>query len=275
MGVGRRFREELIWLRDLYDGIVENAFEDEYWSACNKKAMRLMLCPPEDADGIWFWQFLESSAPCLRTVPSEETIKDMLSRYIPEHHGEKTPLQLAAVATGHTHSELDLSQELLYDKSRCLEVIIAAIIASGAGLHEGDDYHTPLLLFLATIDERKLWDNDFRARSRKLKRGLIVWLKIMQNAGVDLVAYGAEESRRLLAYRSLECPNSPLLYWPYPHQWFSNGLPHFTFSYGPTPEDWTVWQDHMVEEYVGDFWQMSGLLAEDARPIPGAWIDQC
>ena len=52
LGVGRRFREELIWLRDLYGGIVENTFEDEYWSSRNKQAMWLMLCPPEDADSI-------------------------------------------------------------------------------------------------------------------------------------------------------------------------------------------------------------------------------
>lgn len=274
LGVGRRVREELIWLRDLYGSIVENAFEDECWSSRNKQVMRLMLCPPEDADSIWFWQCLESSSLRLDTVISEDFIKDMLSRYIPEHHGKKTPLQLAAVATGYYVFLSDPFQGLYYNK-RCLEVIIAAIIASGAGLHECDDHHTPLLLFLTTIIERHLWDDGFQTTPRTLRRGLIAWLKIMQNAGADLVAYGAEESHRFLAYRSLECPKSPTLYWQHCLPWIGHEVLHFTFSYGPTPEDWTVRQDHMVDQYVGEFWQMPGLLDEIARPIPGAWINQC
>lgn len=236
--------------------------------------MRLMLCPPEEADSIWFWQFFERSLPGLGTVLSEEYIKDVLSRYIPEHHGKKTPLQLSAVATGLNAFQFNPFQEL-YDNIRYLEVIIAATISSGAGLHEGDGYHTPLLLFLTTIVEQKHWANGFHASPRKLRRGLIVWLKIMQNAGVDLVAYGAEETRRFLAYRSLECPKPPTLYWQLPYPWIGHEVLHFTFSYGPTPEDWTIRQDHMVDEYVGDFWQMPGLLNENARPIPGAWINEC
>jgi hypothetical protein len=231
-----------------------------------------MLCPPEDADGIWFWQFLERSSHGLDTVLSEETIKDMLSRYVPEYHGKKTPLQLAAVASGRNVFQFDPSRGL-YGNSQGLEVMISAIIASGAELHEGDDYHTPLLLYLTAIMERKFWDSKFHAKPRKLRRGLIVWLKIMQNAGVDLVAYGAEETRRFLAFRSLECPKPPTFYWQY--LLGGHEVLHFTLSYGPTPEDWTVRQEHMVDEYVGDFWQMPGLLDENARPIPGAWINQC
>ena len=98
-GVGRRLREELIWLLDLCGGAVEDAFEDEGSSFFRQRATRLLLCSPENADSIWFWQFLEITMIGLNTVPSEDTVKDMLHRYIPEHHGAKTPLQLAAVAT--------------------------------------------------------------------------------------------------------------------------------------------------------------------------------
>ncbi|GAB7329277.1 hypothetical protein MBLNU13_g01083t1 [Cladosporium sp. NU13] len=274
LGVGRRIREELIWLNDIHGGVAEDAFEDELFLRFRKRAMRLLLCSPEDADGIWFWQFLEIATSELNTVPSEETVKNMLARYIPEHHGGKTPLQLAAVATACHLSMLDLSRKLL-DNTRCLEVIIATILATGAGLHEGDQHHTPLLLFLTAIPGRDYWDFDFHSRPREIQRALMVWLKILQNAGVDLAAYGAEESCQLLAYRRLEYPVPSLLYWHDARiSMFSDEVFHFTLSYGPEPEDWTVQLDHMTDQYVGDFWQMPGLLDRNIQAVPGAWIDE-
>lgn len=198
----------------------------------------------------------------------------MLDRYIPEHHGGKTPLQLAAVAAACHLSRLHLSEELL-GNTRSLEVIVTAIIATGAGLHEGDNHHTPLLLFLNTIPGSPYLEIGHCLRPGVIQRALKVWLMILQSAGVDLVAYGAEESRQLLAYRRLNSPVSPLLYWYNMHRpWFGGEALQFTLSYGPTPEDWTVQLDRPVEQYVGDFWQMPGLLDEHVRAVPGAWIDE-
>jgi hypothetical protein len=103
-----------------------------------------------------------------------------------------------------------------------------------------------------------------------------VWLKILQRAGVDLVAYGTEEHRQFLTYRSLENPEPPLLYWceiqPLD---FSDEIFYIDITYGPTPEDWTVQLDRMFDQYVGDFWEMPGLFDEvEVRTVPGAWIDQ-
>jgi hypothetical protein len=134
-----------------------------------------------------------------------------------------------------------------------------------------------LLLFLTAIRGRIHWDDDspiLRARPRDLQRGLLKWLKILQHNGVDLVAYGAEERRQFLAYRSLETPMSPLIYWYIVNgAFFSLEVYHFSFSYGPMPEDWTLQLDDMSDQYVGDFWQMPGLLDEGVRAVPGAWID--
>jgi hypothetical protein len=116
--------------------------------------MRLLLCSPEDADSIWFWQFIEFATTKLSSVPSEEYVKDMLNRYIPEHHGNKTILQLAAVATA-CHLPHLPRRAHAPDKTSCLEAITTAIIATGSGLHEGNHHHTPLLLFLAAVSGRK------------------------------------------------------------------------------------------------------------------------
>jgi hypothetical protein len=269
LGVGRRFREEMMWLRDLAD----DADGDEWPSPLFPATMRLLLCPPEDADSIWFWQFIENAITGLSTVPEGYIVKDMLNRYMPEHHGDKTPLQLVAVATACQLRMLHLSQDQS-SQTRCLEVIIAAIIATGAGLHESDHHHTPLLLFLSTIPGYRHWFNEPPTRPKDLRRGLIVWLKILQRVGVDLVAYGAQESRHFLAYGLLESPVPPLLHWHNMHPVvFSDEIFYFTFSYGPEPEDWTVELDHMADQYVGDFWQMPGLLDENVRAVPGAWTD--
>lgn len=274
LGVGRRLREELIWLLDICGGSVGDASEDERSSFPFQRATRLLLCSPEDADSIWFWQFLELTTTGLNTVPSEDTVKDMLDRYIPEHHGGKNPLQLAAVAAACDLATLNLSEKLL-DNTRYMEVIITAIIATGAGLHEGDNHHTPLLLFLNAIHKHHYWEINVHLRPRELQRALVVWLTILQNSGVDLVAYGAEESRQLLVYRQLNSPVPPLLYWHNIHgPSFGGEVLQFTLSYGPMPEDWTVQLDRLVEQYVGDFWQMPGLLDEHVRAVPGAWIDE-
>ena len=220
--------------------------------------MRLLACSPEDADSVWFWQCVEIPIIGWDDVPSRETIKDVLHRYVPANHGDRTPLQLVAVRTAF---ELAINTQHAAD-------LAAVFIAAGLKLHEGDNYHTPLLLFLSVFPRIGF------VRTRDIRRGLVAWLKILQTAGVDLALYGAQEHRQFLAYRSLESPVPPLLYW---HELepssFSDEVFHFSISYGPTPEDWTVQLDHMFDQYVGDFWRMPGLLEEHVRAVPGAWID--
>jgi hypothetical protein len=271
----------LVWLRDFYGLVLENGVGDESISTLISSDMRLLHCvrllhcSPEDADSIWFWQFLEASTAGFHTVLSEETVKDMLSQYVPEHHGDKTPLQLASVFAACCLSTSYLPRDQS-DKFRCLEVIIAAVIASGAELNEGNHHHTPLLLFLTTMPAcRKYWEDDSHNRPRDMRSGLMVWLEILQRAGVDLVTYGAEESRHFKAYRLLETPVPPLLHWHNTHSlMFSDEVFYFNISYGPKPEDWTAQLDHMFDQYIGDFWRMPGLLDEtEVQVIPGAWID--
>lgn len=97
---------------------------------------------------------------------------------------------------------------------------------------------------------------------------------ILQRAGMDLIAYGAKESRRFSKYRSLKNPVPPLQYWHDLRPWrFNDEVLYFTLSYGPNLEDWTAQLD-MAEQYAGDFWQMPGLLDDSRiRAVPGGWVD--
>jgi hypothetical protein len=262
----------MIWLSGIYGDAID-APQNQGLDPHVLRALRILRCSPEDADSIWFWQSFENPITLWHTVRSSEAIKDMLNRYVPEQHGNKTPLQLAAVCTA-SHLSLHHPFQELPDM-RCVEGVIAAIIAAGADVHDGDHHHTPLILFLTAVSGNYGGYSNCHPRPRDIQHRLVIWLKIIERNGIDLVAYGAEESYQQSAYRSSKDPKPPLDYW---RDRFgvpcNNDTFYFTFSCGPTPEDWRVQMDHMVEQYVGDLWQMPGLLDEDdIRAMPGGWIE--
>lgn len=264
LGTGRSLREDLIWLRGFYSDDVEEASVEQYHIVAKPRTTRLLLCSPEDADSIWFWQCLENPW-MIRDIHPTDGDHAMLNRYIPEHHDGKTPLQLTAVITA---VALAWDNQSLF---KFLEGFIAIIIATGVGPHDGDHYHTPLVLFLTAILHYS------SRRPRDMRRMLLGWIKILQRAGVDLVSYGAEETRQHLAYRALEDPipqrlylRDVMIFTPA----LSDEVFYFTFSYGPEPHDWTVQLDHQIDQYVHEFWQMPGLLDDsEVRVVPGAWVD--
>lgn len=268
LGTGRCLRENLIWLRGFYsDGGDEASVEQDRF-VIDPRVTRLLLCSPEDADSIWFWRCLED--PFLgQCIAPSSTHHDLLNRYIPERHDGKTPLQLAAVAAYFALLRDDL-QLLKY-----LESFITAIIATGAGPHDGDHHHTPLLLLLAASSGMESFPYG-TGKPRDMRLMLVGWIEILQHAGLDLTSYGAEETRQHLAYRALADPVPQLTYWHNTQsEMYSNEVFYFTFSYGPTPKEWSVQLDHRVDQYVNDFWQMPGLLDDsEVRVVPGAWVDE-
>ncbi|KAK3396273.1 hypothetical protein B0T20DRAFT_417304 [Sordaria brevicollis] len=42
------------------------------------------------------------------------------------------------------------------------------------------------------------------------------------------------------------------------------------FTHGPRPEDWEIFWDPSVEDYVEDFWRM---IENPPLAIPGSWVD--
>jgi hypothetical protein len=267
---GRCLREDLIWLRNLLVDTIDDVPESECWFPNHERIMRLIRCSPEDADSIWFWQYLEFPRSRWHTPFPDTRIKVMLDRYKPEHHGGKAPLHLALVSTAF---------HMVHEEPkgvRSLMGIVIAIMAAGTGLHAGEHHHTPLLLLFASIPASSHFDPHICLKPRNLRRVLVMWLKVLQKSGVDLVAYGAEESRQHLLYRSLKDTRPPLTYWCNMEPCvFSDEVFYFTFSYGPTPEDWRVELDPTIDQFVGEFWQMPGLLDDyEIRAMPGGWIDK-
>jgi hypothetical protein len=281
--LGGSLREDMMWLNNLYEEAIYDYPETVKRAPVFSKAIRLVSCSNESADSIHFWQCFEDPTRMEKCgiFSKKKYSQDMLSQYVPEHYDCRTPLQLSAV---------NLAYALVcdvHDLRQNLKMMILLIIESGADLHEAYHCYTPLQLLLSTFPSGvaagdvhgKLVDSS----SRNLQRILREWLKILQRAGVDLNAYGVEESRQCHIDCSMEDSrnaleiwhdNNPWGVWHDDNPWFFSGvISRFTFSYGPTPDDWTV-QPDMSEEYLVDFWSMVGLLGEtELRALPGSWID--
>jgi hypothetical protein len=264
--VGRSVREDMLWLNDVYSGMPDDPLVDFPWSSGYSNAIRLLSCSQERANGIYIWQCFEKPYLVYRYkgIFSKKYCQDMLSQFVPEHHDGKTPLQLSAINLAYA-----LAGDLP-DMPQNMEMMIVSIIECGADLHEALHSYTPFALFLRSIASTLRYRSYASSRPRDLRRMLKGWLNILQRSGVDLVTYGAEESRTHVAPCSIENPTQP---WDWSYFAAGDQLYYFAFSYGSMPSDWTV-QFDMVEEYASDFWRMPGLLGEtEVRAIPGSWID--
>jgi hypothetical protein len=271
---GCSLREDMLRLNDLFEGNIDDTLEGLKQRRCDSMAFRLLSCSEESANAIHFWQYFER--PHLANgfgIFSKRYCEDMLSQYVPEHHDDSTPLQLSAVKLAYG---LDQCQT---ETCQSLETMIVCIVESGADLHAAIYGYTPLALLLNAIPEAL----DFLSlsdvigvvdlRSRNLRRVLKVWLNILQRAGVDLAAYGAEESRTAQAPYFTKDPLQPSQSRAGNRWVLYDEFDCFTFTYGPTPDDWTV-QFDMVEEYAGDFWRMTELLdGPELQAVPGSWVD--
>jgi hypothetical protein len=271
---GCRLREDLLWLNGLYEEFIDDAPRESKRSPVASKAIQLLSCSQQRGNSIGFWQFFEDPFLAKRFgTLSGSYIRDMLSQYTSEHHHGRTALELAAVnlAVNLTSVQTGLL--------RTLEVMIALIIESGADLHMAVYDYTPLALFLkalpVSLQVRRGGSGIADLRPRSLRSALKVWLNILRRAGVDLDAYGAEESRKAQARCFIEGPPPPAQSgdWHRNHWLFGDDIYYFTFSYGPMPDDWTVELD-MAEQCAGDFWRMQDLSDEsELQAIPGSWVD--
>ncbi|KAH0425361.1 hypothetical protein CcaCcLH18_11017 [Colletotrichum camelliae] len=124
-------------------------------------------------------------------------------------------------------------------------------------------YHGVQLLY-----ERDESPRDTRLCKRRLNRTMSSWLEDVQASGIDLAEYGRRE---------LEIHNSS-------HQsfdrWWGLGMLQsaddyrlygprlMSFIFGPRPQDWKLIWDPDVEEFAGDFWE---LTENPPLHIPGAY----
>jgi hypothetical protein len=272
---GCSLREKMMWLNDLHEETID---DDPERLDIGSMILQLLSCSKESANSFQFWQCFRYTFLMMRFIDvSQRHCQDMLNQYVPEHHDGRAPLQLSAVNLAYF-----LATRERHETLRSLETMIVCIIESGADLHDATHYHTPLMVFLAYFtDVRRARSVESEERNgvaetrpRDLRHAIKAWLSILQRAGVNLVTYGAQESRIFQAFRSMSNPLPPVQSW-YASEWYKIGdeIHYFTFSYGPTPQDWAVQLD-MVEEYASDIWRMPYLLDESESPtVHGSWID--
>lgn len=92
-------------------------------------------------------------------------------------------------------------------------------------------------------------------------KAMRLWLEDLASAGVDLKRYGECESQYLTELKKSLNPYvvDLLEYLPY------------GFTYGSSPDDWSLFMRSEVEAYAGEFWE----LVEPAKMyIPGGWVDE-
>ncbi|OTB05170.1 hypothetical protein M426DRAFT_144501 [Hypoxylon sp. CI-4A] len=98
-------------------------------------------------------------------------------------------------------------------------------------------------------------------------RIVVVWLKVLAAADVDLDAYGRREHQILIE-------NDSLRYFDIYPSW-RDEMPFTTyclidFTFGHKPEDWVFYWQQPTDEFAGDFWN---LVEDRPLPIPGSWVD--
>lgn len=134
--------------------------------------------------------------------------------------------------------------------------LINTMLSAGMSLHtlEGTG-HTSLQSIFDDCSwsiPRKLW---------RLRKTLKKWLDLLVRLGIDLQAYGKEES--LLYKRERMALNFDLRL----QRRFRKIL---GFKYGPRVEDWELWIFEPSDKYAGEFWY---LIENPILEIPGAWVD--
>ncbi|KAF3354864.1 hypothetical protein VdG1_04520 [Verticillium dahliae VDG1] len=111
------------------------------------------------------------------------------------------------------------------------------------------------------------------------------WLEDVNESGINLTSYGREELEIIKSTTSdREYQYGPLRLRPLDHDDCIPRVPKATdttdccrfprletFTYGPSPGDWTFTWDWGTEEFAGEFW---AAIETPAISISGAWIEE-
>ncbi|KAI2620421.1 hypothetical protein GGR54DRAFT_601038 [Hypoxylon sp. NC1633] len=131
----------------------------------------------------------------------------------------------------------------------------------------GDAGRRPITAFYWILDFH-FWDFFEHSKLRYLAEALIVvsirWLEALEEAGVDLVAYGCREHELLLD--------------PHGHQGLGRlcgpsmdfQIYLIGFKYGSKPTDWEIYWEEPTDRFAGEFW---ALIENPPLRIPGSWVD--
>jgi hypothetical protein len=98
-----------------------------------------------------------------------------------------------------------------------------------------------------------------------------IWLFDLQEAGIDLVCYGADEK---VLHLGRIVDNRCTFYLRNCRGPFFMDL--IAFTYGPCPEDWQFYFSDPTDVFAGEFWALVEAAAckdELDLPVPGSWIE--
>ena len=149
---------------------------------------------------------------------------------------------------------------------------------AGANLNALDIYRaTPLTYLVCNIDPVNPFFEEGQVTSQLDQKSFVryfhglltAYLKVLEDAGVDLADYGRQEHDLFLEKRTKKS------------LWLGQeDLWHDDFKYGRSPDDWRFFFDEcftdLADESAGDFWALieaEERLNSQLNEIPGAWVD--
>lgn len=129
-------------------------------------------------------------------------------------------------------------------------------------IHRYVDGMTPFLDFYWGYHE-----SDYTPKDQRYFFDLVlkVWLKTLQEGGVDLKLYGRNEDR---IWKTKWIPRESHQLPDYHRHSQTTKARLIGFSYGPSIEDWHVWVSEPSDSLVGEFWD---LIERPVEVMPGAW----
>jgi hypothetical protein len=153
--------------------------------------------------------------------------------------------------------------------------LLRDVIAASADLNKLIELDTYGRTLLDSFFDHFSWDwKAIRRAGYDFNPALRTWASELKFAGADLEAYGAEESAFVegggLWYKLYVGPlRSRSIIYRYKDEdffWFRL----WRLSYGPKPEDWTIWVMNPIDELVGEFWEM---VEREEEVMPGTWVE--
>ncbi|CAI7632127.1 unnamed protein product [Penicillium discolor] len=171
----------------------------------------------------------------------------------------------------HLHSQDDRTTSALTEESELLVSLWGSFVQRSldahVNIHRYVDGMTPFLEFYWGYHESEYTPEDQRYF---FDLALKVWLKTLQEGGVDLERYGRNEER---IWKTEWIPRESHQLSDYDRHSRTTKARLIGFSYGPSIEDWHVWVSEPSDSLVGEFWD---LIERPVEVMPGAWpINDC
>jgi hypothetical protein len=169
---------------------------------------------------------------------------------------------------------------------------VSELVVAGSDLHgravRWYEYETPLLAIISGFAHvNNIYSKGSQecssgrisnklAPETNLEKALVVvllWLRALENAGIDLEEYGHEEK---LLYQKGLVRNICFKVADRPKWNSGTVMPTWTihsviFRYGPTPSDWKLW---LIEQMDDSFWEFWDMVDHPERAMPGYWDER-